>query len=172
MAVESNFNEDTIERCMGMFWDSDKGMIIDEGLDAETEEMEDEENLVGFVFDNTVLEDLQRPSRAPMPHDDDSISTFRPSAHRTQSIFPATTPSIGTRTSTTNDSTSAFSSSTTDKETIRLLENRITGLTSQMIAQQNKQKEQYEALLQALQQQSNNLPNEEASSSKNSGNQP
>ena len=163
-SVENSFNEETIDRCRHMSWDDDRKMIVDRMIEDETEDLEEEENLVGFTFDKAALDELQRPARAPMPHDDDSVSTFRPANQNLVSR-----ESASSRTVTSNDTSSL--TTTTDQEVIRQLDNRLNGLASQLIVQQNKQQEQFHSLLQALSQQPSQT-SEEASSSINSGSQP
>ena len=48
--VKSYFTSHSAKRCAAMEWDERKGMIIDKSAPEETEDIEEEENLMGFEF--------------------------------------------------------------------------------------------------------------------------
>ena len=85
--VADHFEAFTEQRCQYMEWNKEKKMIIDTLAPDETENIEEEENLVGFVFDFGKT-GIRRPDRTEStqnlpipnfpPHDDDSISTLHP----------------------------------------------------------------------------------------------
>ena len=167
--VDNYFLEETVDRCESMRWDSEKQMVVDDELDLETEHLDDDEDLIGFEFDKVALEELQRPTKFPMPHDDDSVSTLCSPTTKINRSDNNTdtnpTPSISA-----TDTSSSLSNLTTEQEAIKTLDSRLTGLASQLVAQQNKQNNQFNQLLKAFQQHTSNSSNEDASSSKNSGN--
>ena len=78
--VADNFQSAVVDKCRSMIWDEEKQMIIDTMAPDETEEIETEENLLGFVFDmgGTDEQLITRPSNPTFqPHDEDSVSTLR-----------------------------------------------------------------------------------------------
>ena len=60
-----------------MLWDDSKKMIVDTSVPDESEEIEEEENLMGFEFSATVEEELQRNMPMFGPNDEDSVSTLK-----------------------------------------------------------------------------------------------
>ena len=86
--VEDNFTEETWERCENMVWSDELNMVIDSTAGKDTDNIEQEEDLIGFTFntggaDNgnfTTEDELPlRPvksAKSAMPRDDDSVSTL------------------------------------------------------------------------------------------------
>ena len=52
-------------------------MVEDDESDIETEQLEEEENWLDLFF-KIALEELTQPNKFPMPHDNYSVSTFKP----------------------------------------------------------------------------------------------
>ena len=168
--VHSNFSKSCARRCKDMIWDNDKNMIIDKNEGPETLEIQEEENLVGFEFSEEAVENLQRPLNTPKtfaPQDDDSVSTLRSHDRTTKTMKSNTTTGTqpntdGTITTKSNTSTqvitveddksTASNSTYLTMESFNVLDNRITGLTSQLVAETNRNKQQFEAIMKALSQ--------------------
>ena len=84
--VDDNFTEETCERCEDMIWSDELNMVIDTSLGNDTEDIQEDENLIGFTFNAPVSDtndeqggNLFRPARVPkstMPRDNDSVSTL------------------------------------------------------------------------------------------------
>ena len=150
-----------------MVWDTKSQMIIDTAAGNETEDIAEEEHLVGFEFSAAVEATLERVTEKQFaPHDDDSVSTLR-SADGTvkgignnRSVAQGGTSTITPHTENTTpvntvipqeDTQSEASGATTlTMESFNLLDSRITGLTSQLVAETNRNKQQFEAIMAAL----------------------
>ena len=80
--------EETYDRCENMEWNEELKMVVDISAGIETENIEDDENLVGFTFNASAVANTEylpdeelpsrpiRPKRNAMPGDNDSISTL------------------------------------------------------------------------------------------------
>ena len=156
--VMSHFLAGTETRCMYMKWDDTKQMIVDTMAPNETEEIESEENLVGFYFDMTGMNDpITRPS-APtfQPHENDSVSTLKSNDRTT--LTTATSIKKASHTNPIPTHTLPSSNVSISQQTVMTVESyqhldsRITGLASQLIAQQKKSNSQFESIMQSLQQ--------------------
>ena len=149
----SNFTCQAEERCRSMAWDFEKGMIVDT-LTLETNAMGDDETLVGFEFDAEVTTELTRPvtNNNFMPGDADSVSTFQSLRSRfttqlqhqgSANINPTLTVPISNPVSSNSITTSTVTPSMDSTHSA------ITSLTEQ-VANQQKQFENLQALLQQL----------------------
>ena len=85
--VEDSFTEETYARCEHMEWSEELNMIIDNTMGNDTDNIEEEENLIGFTFNATTVQAIEtqednlptRPSRTAkntMPRDNDLVSTL------------------------------------------------------------------------------------------------
>ena len=78
--VGSYFTDYAEERSQYMIYDPTKKMVISMHHEDETEEIDQEENLIGFTFSPEASQALQRPTtshqRSAMPNDSNSVSTF------------------------------------------------------------------------------------------------
>ena len=180
--VRSNFTRQGIERCENMAWDDNRQMIIDTAAPLETEDIDEEENLLGFEFSAQAEEDLRR-NEAPRfgPHGDDSISTLKSKDATTRSTWHQ--PTNSSTTSQTNitgtsarassqsiqdDNASIISSSTTvTMESIQYLENKISGLSAQLAQEQQRNSTQFNAILHAIGQLNNSRKNDQSSMNNN-----
>jgi hypothetical protein len=137
--VERYFSHEAIDRCDGLAFDSVKGVVIDNLVDDHLTFL-DEENLLGFSFENNEnkdntnsTNDEARPATAqPLYNDSDSVSTLA-NPGRARFITPtmnhnATIPRPDTR---NNDNASIISTtSTMTMETLSTIDQRITSLTT------------------------------------------
>ena len=154
--VDTNFDENAIFRCQYMTWDEDKQMIVDLLAPEHTTEFGADENLSGFVFDmeavtNETVRPIQNTVQDINPQDDDSVSTFR--TYDVPSRAPNQTQLAAHR---INSSSSVNSNNTMiTTETLATMDSRITALASQVVANQNNNSIQFNAIMNAL----NNLSN-------------
>ena len=169
--AEGNFTPEAEMRCLSMFWDHEKQMIVDRNCEVETEDFEDDEQLVGFVFDTQVMEELQRPNqRIVMPSDNDSVSTFRPQG--AQRSTGRESSNHQSQNDTMSKDVSSVTSTSTHVSEINALESKLASLTSQVLANQQQQDQKYNEIIKAIReaaQAEEKNTNEEASSSVNSG---
>lgn len=76
--MESNFTEEAVECNLTMKWDEDKKCTVDTTF-QETSKIQKEEELPGFIFDQEVLNKLNREvDKQVMSEDSDLVSMFRP----------------------------------------------------------------------------------------------
>ena len=86
--VEDNFSEEAALRCERMVWCEEFNMVIDPTLGGDMEDIDQEEDLIGFTFNAMTVNNVvaareesfpTRPARGQrsfMPRDDDSVSTL------------------------------------------------------------------------------------------------
>jgi hypothetical protein len=145
--LEQYFSQEAIDRCDGYRFDAEQGIVVD-GFVNDHLTFVDEENLLGFTFNNETAEELEvqgestRPSAAnqQLYNDSDSVSTL---AKPGTSNF--LTPSINNNISfaradnRSNDNTSITSNaSTVTMETVSMMiESKISTLTTHV---QNNEK--------------------------------
>lgn len=133
----SNFTNKAEDRCRSMFWDESKQMIVDSEA-CETENIGDNENLVGFTFEAEVLQSTAtRPNIAQnyMADDGDSVSTFCSIKSRFTSNYA--TSVIGTKSQTSGPITTSSTHHTPSTLTSLPVHNtnKLSDLTSQVQAQ-------------------------------------
>ena len=143
--VKSNFTRQAVIRTKHMLWDLEKGMIVDTSVPKETEEIQEEEKLMGFEFSVAAEEELKRDLPKFAPHDEDSVSTLKSkdATVRTTRQFmsppSATATSIATSShanakSSQDDTISLMSSGTTvTMESFQQLEGKLSGLATQRL---------------------------------------
>ena len=149
--VGSNFTNSAEERCLNMVWDDTKKMIVD-SEELETEDIREDETLVGFEFNAEVL-DAQRPSVTQdfMPGDNDSVSTFQSLRSRYTSAGRNISDKNSTIDLTTTESTKPNTSSILHESQ----STEISTLTEQVQTQQIQFQELQSLLHQILQSQQN-----------------
>ena len=144
--VDSNFDENASFRCQHMVWDASKEMVIDLLTPEDSEHIEADENLNGFEFDiAAVMEAETRPTRNVVsPHDDDSVSTLRSRDGTVRKNQPhsARTPAVA--------SSDASQGTSLTNDSYNTLDSRISSLASQVLAQQNHNANQFNAIMEAL----------------------
>ena len=137
-ALEGNFTQETVDRCLNMHYDAATGTVIDPTVE-ESLKFIDDENLPGFELDISALSqsaDDQRPAeRTGFPSDLDSVSTLgRGAATVTQGAVSRNTVSVNTSfQSEKDDDASIFSStSTITVETIQTIQTQLHTLQQQV----------------------------------------
>ena len=174
--VRANFTKSAVKRFHAMEWDDHKKMIIDTSAPEESAEIEDEENLMGFEFSATAEEELKRNMPTFGPNDEDSVSTLKSKDATIRSEWRATTQSVSATTtqqsSTINlahsqnsqdDSMSLLSAGTTvTMESIHMLEGKISGLTTQLLEEKQRSSQQFNLIMQALQNMNNVQQNDQS----------
>ena len=153
--VPASFTEDAAHKTQSMKWCDKKQMIIDTLSQDETEDITLEENLMGFVFDLEALHKKQsRPSPTSKekaqtfhPQDDDSISTLKSMDGTIRSTL--TRPPESTVTTLPPGSAHSHTSMSTT-QSLEHLDRRITGLTGDMLIQQQQNVDKFEAILNAI----------------------
>ncbi len=145
--LERYFTHETIDRCEGLVFDADKGAVIDNLVDNHLTFL-DEENLLGFSFDNDEEvehtngpNDNVRPEPAiPLYNDNDSVSTLA-NPGRASFITPSMNRSVSVTQSEnrSNGNTSITSStSTMTMETLSTIDQRISSLTAHVQSNDKK----------------------------------
>ena len=177
--VRDNFTQEAKDRSKTMVWDEKRRMIIDTAAGHETEEIEEDENLVGFEFSAEAAESLERPVvKTFAPHDDDSISTLRSADGTTKGIGSSRLPAVSIQTPATSNSNDnqhsndanddqqsiATASTSLTMESFNILDSRITGLSSQLIAETRRNKAQFEEIMRALSSLTHTSKNDQPSS--------
>ena len=164
--VRSNFTTSAAQRCEHMIWDGDKEMIVDTSTEEETADITEEEDLMGFEFAAAVEEELQRPTYRFGPNDEDSVSTLASidaASRYTKNRKKQSTAGSQSHTTTTSHNRVSSSSRTTQDdlslhsldtmvtmESINVLEGQIQGLTSQLLAEKERNCQQFEMIMKAL----------------------
>lgn len=106
-SVDSYFNPETIDRCIGLKVNEETGLVEDSTL---IDEEIDDEELMGFTIEMSqeTMQSLMRPNRDPkMPYDDDSVSTL---GGQPQKRRKTTTINLADDNSTTSKSSSITTS--------------------------------------------------------------
>ena len=135
-----------------MYWDANKDMIVDLLAPEDSEEIGKDEDLGGFVFHmDTVRNDVKRPQRGLItqevsPHSDDSVSTLRSKDGTVRHTVIQQQPSPIQSSSGTVLSTNRSLTS----ESYATLDSRITSLASQVLAQQQNNTLQFDAIMKAI----------------------
>ena len=112
--VADSFTEETFDRCKHMKWGKEIQMVVDNSVSIDTDEIDEEEDLVVFTFntaavDNTEhLPDEALPICPVLPGDDDSTSTIGRSIARDM-LSPTGKPRISCSTSGSSVQSSASS---------------------------------------------------------------
>ena len=179
--VDSNFTTDEEFRCHSMVWNEAQQMIIDQLAPDETMHIAKEEELSGFVFELDGLRNLQERPAPDIsnvhPYDDDSVSTL----HTNDRTVLTTATKFQTATTDSNNTqpSSHFTPIIHDHQTVnshstdlttesfQQLDSRITGLASRMIAHQNNNKNQFNAIMTSLQLLTNARPVSQPTSDSN-----
>ena len=183
-SVASNFTSQAMDRCKTMIWDAEKEMIVDTSMPEETEDIDDEENLLGFEFLAAVEESFQRAVPQIGPYDNDSVSTLHTMDNTVRATWkaqakgslPSHSASSNTSTlqappSSQDDSVSIFSAGTTvTVESFQALEGKLQDLATQMQEDKQRNSSQFNAIMQALSTITKEDGNDQSTSRKNNTN--
>ena len=160
--VRANFTQHAVKRTQHMIWDNVKMMIVDTSVPEETEDIQEEEDLMGFEFLVAVDAELTRDLPKFAPHDNDSVSTLKSkdATARTTGrvmVHPASLASSTAKStyasikSSQDDTISLMSSGTTvTMESFQQLEGKLSGLATQLEAEKKRNCQQFDAIMQAL----------------------
>lgn len=136
--LEKYFSHEAVDRCEGYAYDPTKGVVVDSLINDHLTFI-DEENLLGFAFDKTVVEETENETGTERPQppqtlypDNDSVSTL--AKPRVAYMTPVVHQNISTaRTEArSSDNTSVTSAtSTVTMETVNsIIETKLTAITA------------------------------------------
>ena len=158
--ILSNFSKDVEDRCQNMHYDTELQMVIDDSVEHDSNDIEMNEGLYGFDFTEEAIAEMERPpDRTTMPDDSDSISTLRTQSGSVLATKAQPLPTLQQQEgSSLNETASTFSGTTTlTTESYQRLDTRILGLASQIVVNQQQQKQNFEHQQVQLQSMMNNI---------------